>query len=254
MSKKKKRKKRKIGIGLVIIFRLFIIALVVAALGAFCYYFCGLEEVTVEGTELYSDIEIQSHILDDEYSFNTVYVVAKNLIFPKTDMPFIDHFKVKMTGLNSINIVCVEKPILGYLDNQDGNFVYFNYDGNIVEVNPRFVEGHIRLEGALCEEPEVGALLDIGERKVGYLVTLIKTVEKYELMPQNITFDENGRMTLVYEDYNIMVGDVDYIEEKMKRAINILPNVEGMKGTLHLENFSPTSTDIVFEKLEEITE
>ena len=254
MSKKKKRKKRKIGIGLVIIGRSFVCTLILGALAAFCYYFCGLEEVTVGGTSLYSDIEVQSYILDDEYSTNTVYVFGYNLLFPKKDLAFIDHFNVTMTGLNSVNIECVEKAILGYVDNQDGNFVYFDYDGRIIEVSPRFVDGHIKLEGAICQEPQIGEILDIGERKVGYLVTLIKTVEKYELMPQNITFDDNGRMTLVYEDYNIKVGDVDYLEEKMKRAMNILPNIEGMKGTLHLENFSPSSTDIVFEKLEEITE
>ena len=55
-------------------------------------------------------------------------------------------------------------------------------------------------------------------------------------------------MTLVYDTYNISLGNRSYLEEKIERVMLILPKIEGMQGTLHLENYSSQNTDIVFEK------
>jgi len=38
------------------------------------------------------------------------------------------------------------------------------------------------------------------------------------------------------------------LEEKIDRMLRILPQIEGLYGTLHLENYSSQNTDIVFEK------
>ncbi len=45
-----------------------------------------------------------------------------------------------------------------------------------------------------------------------------------------------------------------YLEEKIDRVLRILPEIEGMYGTLHVENYSNQNTDIVFEKDPEVQE
>jgi len=73
-------------------------------------------------------------------------------------------------------------------------------------------------------------------------------------MPNVVSYDENSHITLKYDTYNIALGSSVYLEEKIDRALKILPQIEGLQGTLHLENYSTQNTDIVFEKDTEVVE
>lgn len=249
-KKQEKKRKKKIGIGLRVIRFVFFIILLLALLGVLAYFTCNIKTVTVEGTTLYSDAEIKEMVLDDQYSFNAVYVFLKNAIMPKTDIEFIDKCDVRMTSYDAVSIVAHEKSIMGYMTNDNVTYIYFDYDGNIVEVSQRFIDGYTKVEGVLCEDPQVGQTLAIGEREISYLTSLIKLVIKYELVPNLIHYDVDGTITLMYDNYNIDLGNSNYLEDKISRVQYILPNLEGMTGTLHLENFSNENTDIVFEKAE----
>ncbi len=255
MSRRKRKKRRGAGFILVIIEIILAIVIIAMLLGAAAYFFCPLKKVSVEGTDLYTSDEITGYILDDEYSNNTVYAFIKNKLFPKGDAEFIKSFDVKMTGLNSLTIICNEKPIMGYLVLEDGKYIYFDYDGVIEEISETFVDrGYMRVEGVTCEDPQIGKVLDIGDDQIGYLASLINILQKNELMPKQISYDENGHITLGYETYKIALGSSVYLEEKIDRVLRILPQLEGMYGTLHVENYSSQNTDIVFEKDVEVQE
>ncbi len=245
----RKRKKKRSGALLLIIEIILGLTILVGFAGVGAYFLCPLQEVSVEGTDLYTAEEIQGYILDDEYSGNAIYAFLKNKAFPKGDAEFIDSFDVKLTGMNSLTIICNEKIILGYLSQEDGNYIYFDYDGVITEISQTFVDrGYMKVEGVSCEEPERGKKLTIGEEQIGYLTSLIKILQKNNLMPNVVSYDENGRIILAYDTYNISLGSSVYLEEKIDRVMRILPQLEGLHGTLHLENYSNASTDIVFEK------
>ena len=67
-------------------------------------------------------------------------------------------------------------------------------------------------------------------------------------MPNAVTYDEKNHITIKYETYSISLGNSYLLEEKIDRMLRILPQIEGLYGTLHLENYSSQNTDIVFEK------
>ncbi len=245
----RRRKRRRKAFILVLIEFILAVLIVAAILGVGAYFLCPIKELKVEGTDLYTSDEIKDYILDDEYSSNAIYVYVKNKLFPKGDAEFIDSFDVRLTGMNSITIHCNEKKILGYIFQEDGKYIYFNYSGVIVEISETFVDrGYMKVEGVECEKPEIGSTLSIGEEQIGYLTSLIKILNKNDLMPNVVSYDENGRIVLSYDTYNIALGSSVYLEEKIDRALRILPQLDGLSGTLHLENYSSSSTDIVFEK------
>lgn len=250
ISMTKKKKKRRQGVGLVIIELILGIVIILAILVALAYFLCPLKKVTVEGTDLYSDDEITGYLLDDKYSVNTIYVFLKNTIFPKGNAEFIDSFTVKMTGRNSIKIIAKEKKILGYVTNDDSEYVYFDFDGIITEISENYVEGYMEVSGVTYEDAQIGDELSIGESEIGYLTSLIKLIEKEDIVPNIISYDEYNHITLCYDSYDISLGSSSYLEEKIDRLCYILPNIENLSGTLHLENYSPNNTDIVFEKEE----
>ena len=72
-------------------------------------------------------------------------------------------------------------------------------------------------------------------------------------MPNAISYDEKSHITIRYETYSIALGNSYLLEEKIDRMLRILPQIEGLYGTLHLENYSNQNTDIVFEK-DEVSE
>lgn len=251
----RRRRRRSIGSFILGIIEL-ILAIVIFALIAMAaaYFFCPLKKVDVEGTDLYTKDEIVNYIIDDDYSHNTVYAFIKNKLFPKGDAEFIESFDVSIKGPNHLTIICNEKPILGYIMTEDGKYLYFDYDGNITEISETFVDrGYMQVDGVSLDEPEIGKALPIGDDEMGYLLSLIKILRKNELMPNAISYDEKNHITIRYETYSIALGNSYLLEEKIDRMLRILPQIEGLYGTLHLENYSNQNTDIVFEK-DEVSE
>ena len=83
------------------------------------------------------------------------------------------------------------------------------------------------------------------------LQTLDKLVNKLDIFPDEIVIDPDGTMALRYEEVLVDLGTDRMLDEKMSRAAAILPQLEGMKGTLHLENFSSGTINIVFSAWQE---
>jgi cell division protein FtsQ len=54
-------------------------------------------------------------------------------------------------------------------------------------------------------------------------------------------------MTVYSDGITIQVGTADNLAQKILRLQYILPQLEGKKGTLHLENWTSETTDIIFD-------
>ena len=47
-----------------------------------------------------------------------------------------------------------------------------------------------------------------------------------------------------------MIGDTTQLTPKIERVNKIMPNLEGLSGVLHMENWTENTTNIVFDKTE----
>ena len=54
-------------------------------------------------------------------------------------------------------------------------------------------------------------------------------------------------MTLYFDETRVNLGSITAIDEKIMRLKQILPNIEGKKGVLRMENYSMDSKDVSFE-------
>lgn len=82
-------------------------------------------------------------------------------------------------------------------------------------------------------------------------VALSTIFAKNDKVPDHISFDDNYEISLMYGDVTVQLGKDEYLEDKMTRAIAILPQLEGQKGILHMENISRNSKMVTFEAEEE---
>ena len=247
-KERKSKKRKKIGIYIFLILVLMIAAGVFVVMNVFT-----VEHVEVEGNELYSDSQIEKMVLNDEYSWNSLYVYLKYRLVDIGDVPFVDAMEVTLKEPHTVRISVYEKGMLGYLYiDTIGQNAYFDKDGFVVETSSEIIEGIPKITGVSCNEVVLYEQLPLENPDVlRNLLTLTQTLKKYNLLPNEIHYDSNTEPILTYESIVVKVGAEENLSQKIIRLSYILPQLNGLAGTLHLENWAEDSTDIVFDKISE---
>ena len=86
------------------------------------------------------------------------------------------------------------------------------------------------------------------------LLNLTQTLKKYNLLPDEIQYDSNMEPVLYYGTIQVKIGSEDNLSQKVVRLSIILPQLDGLSGTLHLETWTPETTDIIWDRAEEQSE
>lgn len=247
MIREQRRRKKRRKIGLLI----FLTLLLILAIGAFVVInVFTVEHVVVEGNELYSSEQIQNMVLNDEYSWNSLYVDLKYRFFDVGDVPFVDTMEVSLDDPHTVRISVYEKGILGsfYIDTL-GQYAYFDKDGFVVETSSEVIEGVPKITGISCDTVVLYEKLPLeNEAILNRLLSLTQMLKKYDLSPENIHYDSAENPVLTYGSIEVKVGSDEYLVQKIARLSAILPQLSGLSGTLHLDTWTPDTTDIVFDR------
>lgn len=246
-EKRKKKKRRKIGL---FVFLGILLALGLAAIIVVKVF--TVEEVKVEGNELYPSEQIEEWVLNDEYSWNSLYVVLKYKFFKTEEIPFIDTMEISLDSPHVLHIHVYEKGMLGYLYiDSIGQNAYFDKDGFVVETSSDVIEGIPKITGISCNSVVLYEQLPLEEETIlKKLLTLTQMLKKYDILPEQISYDSSHQPTLTYGGVSVIIGNDESLSQKIVRLSYILPQLDGMAGTLHLENWTEQTTDIVFDKAE----
>ena len=105
MIKEKRRKKKRRMLALKIVLGV-LVTLVLAFLVVF--YVFRVEDVEVKGNVLYDKPTIESVVLNDEYSWNSLYVFLKYKLVDTKDVPFIDTMEVSLKSPTTLQIQVYE--------------------------------------------------------------------------------------------------------------------------------------------------
>lgn len=247
MIKEDRRKRRKTKIKLYSMLAIFLIL----ALAAFIVMnVFTVEQVVVEGNVLYSDSQIEDMILNDEYSWNSLYVDLKYRFTEVGEIPFVDEMEISLDDPHTIHIKVYEKGILGYLYIPIiGQNAYFDKDGFVVETSKERIPDVPKVTGVKCNEVILYEQLALEDSQIlRELLNLTQTLKKYNLLPSEIRFDASKGAILTYEEVRVVVGSSDNLSQKIIRLSYILPQLKGLSGTLHLESWTEENTDIIFDK------
>lgn len=265
MIKEKRRKQRllkKILIALLVFMILTVIAVFVV-INVFV-----VKNVKVEGNKLYDEQLITDTVLNDEYSWNSLYVLLKYTFVDTKDVPFIDAMEVKLLNPQTLKIKVYEKGMLGYIYIPTiGENAYFDKDGFVVEISTRIIENVPRIEGISCDEVVLYEKLPINNQKLREMLTLTLALQRAEFKPELAQALERENLTpdiihfgleqspvVSYEKTEVWLGSIELLTEKVKHLLGIYPSINGMSGVLHLENWDEQSGIPKFEKLPEVVE
>lgn len=244
-EERRRKKRRKIK------FYIFLTVTLLIALAAYIIIkVFTVEHVEVEGNEWYSSGQIEEMVLDDEYSWNSLYVLLKYHLKDIGEVPFVDTIEVSLDNPHTVHIRVYEKGILGYLYIPLlGQNAYFDKDGFVVETSSNIISDVPKVTGVSCSEVILYEKLPLEDESIlRMLLNLTQILKKYELVPDEIAFDKKEGVIVYYGNVRVMIGEEEYLSQKIVRLVQILPKLEGMSGTLHLENWTEENTDIVFDK------
>ncbi len=247
MKREQKRKKKRVKAVMTVF---LVLVSVIAAAVLIVWNVFVVKKVVVEGNEFYSAQQIERMVLDDEYSWNSLYVYLKYRLLDEEDVPFVDMLTVTLDDPRTLRIHVYEKGILGsFYISSIGQNAYFDRDGFVVETSVEEIADVPRITGISCDEVVLYEKLPLREAGVlGGLLNLTQTLKKYELLPEEIHYEDNLEPTLSYGDIRVTMGALGHLPQKVARISAVLPQISGMIGTLHMETWTPDTTDIVFER------
>lgn len=220
----------------------------IAVLAAVIFFFAFFQVKTVEvmGNDHYSDDELKERILKSPMTSNTILAPLFYAKDAAEDFPYIENFNVRRSGRSKLIISVKEKNVVGCIPYLD-SYIYFDRNGYFVEgsktrdTKVAFFDG-IQVRKVVMEEK-----LPIKETVMNTAIALSTIFAKNDMVPDHILFDDNYEISLLYGDITVQLGKDQYLEDKMTRAIAILPQLTGQKGILHMENISRNSKTVTFE-------
>lgn len=275
MKQKLLDKVRRIGPGKALFAAMVLIVL--AALLSFINYY-SLQNVTVLGNVHYTEEEIKAEVTKGILGNNTWVVSHTRSSFTPDDMELIDQIDVTMKDHHTLQITVQERQLIGYVQYLDCN-LYFDSEGRVMDSVIREEEnGTDTADGgsealtaeavgktatsfvaAMKEAPRITGLsfthaqlheiLPVSDDSVFYTILgIARMINKYDINPDEVNFDENMQITLTYGNLTVNLGKDELIEEKLTRMAAILPSIEGKSGVLHMEDYTSGTQNIVFSQ------
>lgn len=218
----------------------------------FVYYH--VENVEVMASSHYTQEQVREMVLRGPLASNSVLAPVMYSKDDVSDVPFVDGFRVTRLNRNTIAVSVMEKQTVGCIPYLD-SYVYFDRNGIFIESSRSRDEEVPYFDGIQVNYILKDEKLPIkGTTVLNTAVALATIFQKNQMIPDHIQFDQNYEISLLYGDIDVRLGKDQYLEDKMARAISILPMLEGEKGILHMENITDNVKTVTFEREEvEIT-
>ncbi|MCR4715797.1 MAG: cell division protein FtsQ/DivIB [Lachnospiraceae bacterium] len=239
VAPRKKKKRNKAAIVGVVLFVIAAIVIIIATQFQ-------INEVEFSGNEHYTDEEMLTELKKHNFIDNSLIYTVRSSIRNPGDIPFIESYDVEYVNNHKISVTVYEKSMVGCVENM-GEYMYFDKDGMVLESNSKRLKDVPLVKGLNFESMVVGEPLPFEDKKtVGYILNIAQLIKKYELEIDTIKFD-NGEVFLLYKKIVVALGSPSNVDEKLAELPNLLKKAKGMKGTLHMENFTVSSGIAAFD-------
>lgn len=241
IARKRARRWKVFGIGFLILLALILICFVAALL------FFQVKEISFSTSSHYTEEELEDLIFTNRACYNSIYLFWKyNIKKEEPDIPFIEKLEVTIQSPTKVKVTTYEKGIVGYIEVLD-SYVYFDKDGIVVEISGVCIDNALKVSGVSANTVQKGKKLPLEDDAVfKILLNLTQLLDKHGVHPERVHFSENNEITMYFGEAKVQLGKDENMDEKIVRLKNIVPSIEGKKGTLHMENVKEDTKNITF--------
>jgi cell division protein FtsQ len=213
-----------------------------------------VETVHVKGADYYTEEEIENFIFQKPIERNVLYAWLMNRFGEDKTIPFVSGYTMTFDGFQEVTITVYEKSVIGYIDFM-GSHMYFDKDGTVVESSSEVYEGVPQIAGLSFDYMVLYKTLPVKDSSVfTQILNLTQMVAKYHLDVDKIYFDSSMNATLYLGKIRVVLGDKTSMEDKIAELSGMIPEMEGLSGTLHLENYDKTAINPYYSFLPDAEE
>ncbi|MCR5418484.1 MAG: cell division protein FtsQ/DivIB [Lachnospiraceae bacterium] len=230
-------------------FLLISLLLILLVLGGGSYYVLTeyrVNELQVVGNIHYTNEEIAKMVLPGGLKNNSLYLKLWYRNREMKDIPFVETMDVEIMSHHKIKVTVYEKALAGCFEYL-GRYMYFDKDGVVVEGSDQTTEGVPVIKGLNFDHVVLYESLPVENEDIfSEILKVTQLLDKYELHADQIFFSGSGEVTLYFGGVRVNMGGEANVDEKVMQLGEILPNLTGQNGILHMENFTPETTKVTF--------
>ena len=232
--------------------KIILLALVLGVLGGCLFFMWSMQitDVIVDGNQVYSDEEIAQLVFETPLEEKSVYCFLNSRVGKTKDIPFVDHYEIKILGLHTCEIMVYEKSIIGCFRYM-GSYMYFDRDGFVVDKSFEYLEGVPVVDGLEFRQVVLYEPLPVDDEDVFYnILNLTNLLKKYKINVDKMLYDRDLDVVLYIGNVRVRMGDSTNLEEKVNVLSAMQEKLENLSGVLYLDSYNPESanTTIVFKQ------
>ncbi len=207
-----------------------------------------IQSIEVRGNERYSSEQIRDDLIYDFMTRNTLYFSWKyRTKGPAEDTPYLSSVQASMLSPTAVRVLVEENQMVGRIQYKDQN-VYYDSSGVIQEISDTIYPSLPLVTGIEIEEPQLYQKLSMDNTStLRTMLNITQLLIQNELIPDSVSFDSGGNMTLRLGSVVVKLGQDEYLEEKIANLVTIYPQIEGQDGTLNMEGFTGRNEAITFK-------
>lgn len=241
----KKRRKKKSRFGYYL-YAVIMLILTLANITVATFLLTYVQDIQVTGTEYSEEQDVIDWIEEDPLTANSIYAGLKYKLGSYTLPTYLESVSVGWNAPWKLWVKVQEKEIIGCILS-DNVYVYFAEDGTVLVKGSDIIDGIPVVEGLEAENIKLYEKLEIGNEKVfSYVISISEEMKQVELSPNRLVWEDDS-MNLYFDEICVQLGKLNF-DEKLIQLPPILEELEGRKGTLHLEHYNEMSSSISFEK------
>ena len=247
-GKKKKRRKKKSKFGYYL-YAVTVLLLTIINITLVALLLTQVQGIEVKGTKYSQESDIVAWIEEDPLTINSLYTLWKFKFGQYTLPVYLEDVDVSLSAPWKVKVKVQEKQMIGCIL-VDNSYVYFDAEGLVLKTGSEYDAEIPLIEGLKVKEAELFEYLDVENQKVfSYIVNVTEEMKETELSPDRLVWEDSS-MNLYFEQVCVKLGKSNFAE-KILQLPPILEELEGKRGTLHLEHYTKDTTSISFEKREE---
>lgn len=200
-----------------------------------------ITEVKVTGNERYTREELVNILFPDNLSRNSLVCLFRNRFQEHVQIPFVEDYEIMFQGPGRVEVIVYEKSVVGYVSYMS-SYMYFDKDGIIVESANEALPGIPLVTGLKFGQIVLYQKLPLEkEETFQEILNLTQVLSIYGLQVDRIQFGAYGEIVLYLQDIEVLLGSGGNLNDKVSELNDMLPQLRGRRGILHLEDYDETN-------------
>lgn len=208
-----------------------------------------IRNLTIVGRKNVSEEKILSMLEYDQCHDNSILLRFKNgdrRVFP--DDEFVSEIDIDIAAPWEVNITVHEKKTAAYIK-IGKTYYHIGANGFVLSNQSSPEEGITQISDLEVIKAEVGDYLEVSEEdELKDMLQIAQIINESSLTVDKVGIAQQGKYVIEYQGIHVNVGRNIYMAEKISEFESLKDELEGMTGTLHLEEYDSTKDSIIFTK------